>query len=78
MSIKNGVWSDAELDPPRAEEMNKPVLIVKESKSGDRTIAFGSYNGHVHPGETCPAGTWSTNNGKGHVLWWMPLPRIPD
>ena len=28
MSLKNGVWHDAVLDPPGAEHINKHVLIA--------------------------------------------------
>lgn len=73
MSLVNGIWHDPELDPPRGELENKTVLIVKENKVKERTINFGAYmvysDGH---------GEWTTNNGKGKVLWWMPLPKIPE
>ena len=29
MSIKNGVWHDAKMDPPGADYVNKPVLAVR-------------------------------------------------
>ena len=79
MSMKNGVWHDAKQDPPRADQMNETVLIVKQNKNGERVITFGSYNGTVlHPISNVWEGTWSTNNGKGEVLYWMPLPKITD
>lgn len=79
MSITNGVWHDAELDPPMADQMNKTVLIVKENKNGSRVITFGSFNGTVlHVGSMKWDGQWNTNNGKGTVLYWMPLPKIPE
>ena len=68
MSVRNGVWHDAQLDPPAGELVCKTVLIVKETKGGDRKIAFGAYMGNG----------WTTNNGLGKVLWWMPLPKIPE
>ena len=79
MSLINGVWHDANLDPPMAEDMNKTVLIVKQNKNGDKVITFGSFNGTVlHPAAMRWEGKWSTNNGKGEVLYWMPLPKIPE
>lgn len=78
MSITNGVWHDAKLDPPKADEMHKTVLIVKQNKNGEKVITFGNFSGTVlHPGSMTWEGTWSTNNGKGEVLYWMPLPKIP-
>jgi hypothetical protein len=76
MSIKNGVWHDAKLDPPSYEHSNKTVLIVKAQKSGQRVITFGAYN--ISFEKPRWEGTWSTNNGKGTVLYWMPLPKIPE
>lgn len=79
MSIKNGVWHDAILDPPNSEHMHKTVLIVKQNKNGEKVITFGSFHGVVlHPISGVWEGTWSTNNGKGTVLYWMPLPKIPE
>ena len=79
MSTANGVWHDAKLDPPGAGDMNKTVLIVKQNKNGEKVITFGSFRGSVlHPGSMTWDGTWTTNNGKGEVLYWMPLPKIPE
>lgn len=79
MSLKNGVWYDAALDPPGAEHINKQVLIVKESKAGDRSISFGKYMSNMlMPIAKRWVGTWTTSNGKGTVLYWMPLPKIPE
>lgn len=73
MSIKNGVWHDAVTDPPHGDQINKTVLIVKANKSGQRSITFGAYMA-----STQWEGTWTTNNGKGTVLYWLPLPEIPE
>lgn len=80
MSIANGVWHNAIVDPPNsAKDINKTVLIVKANKSGERMITFGSYNASTyHPISGKWDGAWSTNNGKGTVLYWMPLPKIPE
>lgn len=78
MSIKNGVWHDAKMDPPGTEHVNTKVLIVKESKAGDRSISFGKYMSNMYmPISKRWFGTWTTSNGKGTVLYWMPLPKIP-
>ncbi len=71
MSMSNGVWHDAETDPPTGQLKNHTVLIVKANKAGDRTIAFGAYM------ECGTTDKWITNNGKGSVLYWMPLPKVP-
>lgn len=79
MSTKNGVWHDAVTDPPSHDHINETVLIVKANKSGQRVITFGSYNASTYrPISQQWDGTWSTNNGKGTVLYWMPLPKIPE
>ena len=78
MSIKNGVWHDAKIDPPGADYVNKHVLIVKENKAGDRSISFGAYMSSIYkPMSKRWEGTWTTSNGKGTVLYWMTLPKIP-
>lgn len=79
MSLKNGVWHDAKLDPPGADHVNKTVLIVKADKSGERSINFGRYMSNQYmPISKHWEGSWVTNNGKGIVLYWMPLPTIPE
>ena len=79
MEIKNGVWHSAELDPPRADDINKTVLIVKQNKNGEKQITFGKFISSCYkPIGGRWEGYWSTNNGKGDVLYWMPLPKIPE
>ena len=82
MSINNGVWHDAELDPPGAADVSggwQHFLIVKENKSGERVICFGAFiAGDYDPVTHRYNGKWTTNNGKGKVLYWMPLPKIPE
>jgi len=79
MSTVNGVWHDAKLDPPGAKDINKTVLIVKANKNGDRVITFGAFMANTYkPISHRWEGTWTTNNGKGDVLYWMPLPKIPE
>ena len=69
MSLINGVWHDALLDPPPDGQR---VLCVKENKKGNRDYCFGSRwstrqwdNG------------WVTGGGCNNVILWMPLPKIP-
>ena len=75
MSIKNGVWHDAKLDPPGAEHINRPVLVVRET-STRKCIDFAIYSAWKMRAPSCTwEGTW---NKKGNVLYWMPLPEIPE
>ena len=79
MSLINGVWHDAKLDPPGTGHVNQTVLIVKQLKNGSKVITFGSYISCIYkPISGKWEGNWTTNNGKGNVLYWAPLPEIPD
>ena len=71
MSLINGVWHDAKLDPPQQHESWIWIrcLIVKQLSSGEKKIDFANY--HYGVG-------WVTSNGKGEVLYWAPLPKIPE
>lgn len=74
-----GPWFDAKTETPRGENINCPLLIVKELKSGDRTITFGSFTASEYDWKNERwNGRWNTNNGRGEVLYWMPLPEIPE
>lgn len=74
-----GEWHDALMDPPGVEHINKTVLIVKANKAGDKTITFGKYMSNTYkPISQKWEGTWTTNNGKGTVLYWMPIPVVPE
>ena len=74
MSLVNGVWHDAKLDPPGKSLHCETVLIVKRKASGTKEITFGKYMPEYAGIQT----RWSTPNGKGEVLFWMPLPKIPE
>ena len=70
MSIVNGVWHDARLDPPKD---GVRVLCVKENKAGKRDYCFGTRwadrqwdDGRV------------TGGGCNNVILWTPLPKIPE
>ena len=70
MSVKNGVWHDAKFDYPPD---GKQVLCVKQNKKGNRSYCFGSH----WEGRQWDDG-WVTGGGCNNVLYWMPLPDIPE
>lgn len=78
MSIKNGVWHDAKLDPPGAEHINKVVLSVREIGEGKRAyriIDLSICNANPMGAPSCKMeGKWN----KRGVIYWMPLPEIPE
>lgn len=77
MSLKNGVWHDAELDPPRADYHGKPLLAVREIGKGSEgyrkydIVTFYAYLLHA------PSCIWDGKYSKSGVIYWMPLPEIP-
>jgi len=71
MSIRNGVWMNAEQTKP---EPGVRVLCVKLPKSGIKDYCFGTW---YAPNEYYPEGHWVTNGSCSNVILWMPLPRIP-
>ena len=78
MSLINGVWHDASLDPPGTENINKAVLVVRRIGEGKRAyekIDFAIFNSYVMMAPSCKwQGTWN----KSGVIYWMPLPDIPE
>lgn len=69
MSLKNGVWHDALMDPP---EDGVQVLCVKQTKAGVRSLCFGTHwEGYQYDNG------WITSGGCNNIIWWMPLPKIP-
>lgn len=70
MSAKNGVWHDAKLDPPPDSER---VLCVKQTKNGNKDICFGAYCAWRDYGTG-----WVTSGSCDNVIFWMPLPKIPE
>ena len=77
MSIVNGVWHDAKLDPPGAEHVNKTVLAVRrigEGKNAYDKIDFAIFNA-CYEGPSC---TWEGKWNKRGVIYWMPLPNMPE
>jgi len=78
VSVVNGVWHDARLDPPGADYINKTVLTVREigqGKGAYRKIDFSIYNAFVMHAPSC---TWEGKWNKRGVILWMPLPKIPE
>ena len=71
MSMVNGVWHDALLDPPPDGQR---VLCVKENKKGYRDYCFGSR----WSARQCWDNGWLTGGGCNNVILWMPLPKIPE
>ena len=78
MSTVNGVWHDAAMDPPGAEHINKAVLAVRRIGEGSRAydkIDICIYNASVMAAPSCKLdGKWN----KRGVIYWMPLPKIPE
>ena len=74
MSLANGVWHDAFQDPPPNGEM---VLCVKENQKGNRSLCFGSY-WRERQHDDLYDDRWVTSGSCKHIVWWMPLPKIPQ
>lgn len=70
MSFMNGVWHNAKIDTPPD---GLRVLCIKQTKNGNRDYCFGAYY------EDRQHGTgWVTSGSCDNVIYWMPLPKIPD
>ena len=65
-----GTWHNAALDKPKDGER---VLCVKENKAGRRDLCFGTH----WEGREWDDG-WVTGGGCNNVIYWMPLPKIPE
>ncbi|MBO6270449.1 MAG: DUF551 domain-containing protein [Clostridium sp.] len=64
------VWHNAKIDLPKPGEQ---VLCVKETKNGTRSLCFGFW----YDDRTYGNG-WVTSGSCNNVLYWMPLPKIPE
>ena len=80
MSLINGVWHDAKLDLPPERER---VLAVKELKNGRREICLAfcyrdktQYDYYAN--KPIVKDYWVTGGGNNNVIYWMPLPKIPE
>lgn len=79
MSVINGVWHSAAIELPTE---NETVLAVKELKNGTRDIClarcipfYERYNQVTREKEIGPY--WITG-GNNNILYWMPLPKMPE
>jgi len=68
------MWHDAKLDPPGKQLQYQTVLVVKKKMNGSTDVTFGKYMPEYAGLPT----RWSTANGKGEVIFWMPIPKIPE
>lgn len=64
------VWHNAQIDLPKDGEQ---VLCVKETKNKVRSYCFGAH----YSTRTWDNG-WVTSGGCNNVLYWMPLPKMPE
>ena len=70
MSMVNGVWYDGTREYP---EDGVRVLCVKQNKAGRRDLCFGTH----WMGREWDNG-WITGGGCNNVIFWMPLPLVPE
>ena len=79
MSLVNGVWHDALMDPPETKE---PVLAIKQLKDGRRDICIAycirNYQWrNPATGVLINEDKWVCQ-GNNNIIYWMPLPKIPE
>lgn len=79
MSIKNGVWHNALMDPPAS---NVTVLAIKQLKDGRRNICL-AYCIRDYSWKNPATGAVVTEDkwvcgGNNNIIYWMPLPKIPE
>ena len=67
MNVINGVWHDANVTKPKSGEQ---VLCVKRLKCGRKELCFGSWHEDLD--------RLITSGGNNNVIFWMPLPEIPE
>ena len=72
-------WIDsAEQLPPDGEE----VLAVKQLKSGRRAICLArcirAYETYDYRTKTTSIGPYWTCGGTNNIIFWMPLPKMPE
>lgn len=76
----SGAWINAALETPRNAD---PVLCVKQLQSGRREICIGHWHADLREydykaGKLLHEGRWVTTGGNNNVIFWMPLPKIPE
>lgn len=74
MSVINGVWHDAVLDPPGVGQINRTVLTVRkigQGKNEHKEIDISIFNATT---DRIEEGKWN----KRGVIFWMNLPKIPE
>jgi hypothetical protein len=74
MSVKNGVWHNAILDPP---EDGVKVLCLRPTKGG-YDYCLGVKYSFENQDATDKWDRWYTLGGDYDVIWWTPLPKIPE
>lgn len=77
MSMKNGVWHDAKMDPPKTRGT---VLAIKQLKDGRREYCL-AYCIRDYEWTNPATGVWIREDrwvcqGNNHIIYWMPLPEI--
>ena len=76
----SGTWINAELEQPKN---NDTVLCVKQLLNGRREICLGRWHADLQEYDykimrVVRQGRWVTGGGNNNVLYWMPLPKIPE
>ena len=65
-------WHNVKTDPPTP---GVRVLCVKLPKNGHKDLCFGAW---YEPSDIYPEGNWVTSGSCNNVIYWMPLPKIPE
>ena len=63
-------WRNAKIDKPESGDV---VLAVKENKAGRRSICLATWYK-----DRDWADGWVTTGGNNNVIYWTPLPKIPE
>lgn len=63
-------WRNAKIDKPESGDV---VLAVKENKTGRRSICLATWYK-----DRDWADGWVTTGGNNNVIYWTPLPKIPE
>lgn len=79
MDAKYGVWFESSTALPPD---NVAVLAVKETKNGNRDLCFARYFAdrprYDAYGDVIGYGAWITSGSCNNIVYWMPLPEIPQ